>query len=85
MPIIYEVYLLTRGYEKLSEYGVVTAFEGTVEPDVTFTYKRDYFLGDVVTVENSYGISLSARIVEVTEVNDDNGYSIEPKFEYLEG
>ena len=82
--IVYAVYLLNRGYEKLAEYGRVTSFEGTVEPDITFKYKEDYFLGDEVTVENEFGISVTARIVEVVEVNDDNGYSVEPKFEYLE-
>jgi len=82
--VVYSVYLLNRGYEKLAEYGRVTSFEGTVEPDITFKYKEDYFLGDEVTVENEYGISVTARIVEVVEVNDDNGYSVEPKFEYLE-
>ena len=41
-------------------------------------------MGDLVTVENEYGISVKARITEVVEVYDDNGYSIEPKFEYLE-
>lgn len=82
--LVYSVYLLNRGYEKLAEYGRVTSFEGTVEPDITFKYKEDYFLGDEVTVENEYGISVTARIVEVVEVNDDNGYSVEPKFEYLE-
>jgi len=82
--IIYSVYLLNRGYEKLSEYGSVKSFEGSVEPSTTYTYKTDYFLGDKVTVENEFGISVEARIVEVVEVNDENGYSIEPKFEYLE-
>ena len=82
--VVYAVYLLNRGYEKLAEYGRVTSFEGSVEPDITFKYKKDYFLGDEVTVENEFGISVTARIVEVVEVNDDNGYRVEPKFEYLE-
>lgn len=82
-PILYEVYLLTRGYEKLAEYGATTSFEGTIDPTTTFTYKEDYFLGDVVTVQNEYGITVGARIVEVVEVADDNGYSVEPKFEYI--
>ena len=81
--LIYSVYLLSRGYEKLAEYGAVTAFEGTIEPNTTFIYKQDYFLGDLVTVENEYGISVGARIVEVIEVNDENGYNVEPKFEYI--
>lgn len=81
--IVYSVYLLNRGYTKLSEYGAVTSFEGTVEPNTTFVFNQDYFLGDLVTVENEYGVSISARITEVLEVEDDNGSSVEPKFEYI--
>jgi hypothetical protein len=76
-------YLLERGYENLAEFGYVTSFEGTIEPNTTFAYKVDYDLGDLVTVENEYGISASVRISEVVEVWDDNGYSVEPKFEYI--
>ena len=82
--IVYSVYLLNRGYEKLAEYGTAVSFEGSVEPSTTFEYKKDYWLGDLVTVENEYGISVKARIIEIVEVCDNNGYSIEPKFEYLE-
>ena len=81
--VIYSVYLLTRGYEKLAEFGAVTSFEGTVEPNTTFVFGRDYFLGDRVTIQNDFGITVQARITEVVEVNDDNGYSVEPKFEYI--
>lgn len=81
--VVYSVYLLTRGYEKLAEFGAVTSFEGTVEPNTTFIYNRDYFLGDLVTIQNEFGITVEARITEVVEVNDDSGYSVEPKFEYI--
>ena len=81
-PIIYDIYLLNRGYEKMSEYSGIIPFEGSVEPDVTFKYKQDYFLGDIVTVVNKYGIEVGARIVEVIENEDSNGYKLEPKFEY---
>ena len=83
MDVIYSVYLLNRGYERLAEYGEKITFAGTVEPDVTFEYKKDYYLGDIVTVQNSYGITVPVRIVEIIEVNDDNGYSLQPKFEYM--
>lgn len=82
--IIYDVYLLNRGYEKLAEHGGTITFNGTIEPAVTFEYKKDYNLGDIVTVQNSYGIAVSVRIVEVIEVDDDNGYSVQPKFEIVE-
>lgn len=82
--LVYSVFLLNRGYEKLSEYGTVVSFDGIVEPNTTFKFKEDYFLGDKVSVENEFGISANARIVEVIEVCDDNGYSVEPKFEYID-
>lgn len=82
--IIYDMYLGARGVEKLSAYGVETRFDGTVEPETTFIYGKDYFLGDIVTVKNHYGITAKVRITEVVEVLDDNGYSVQPRFEHLE-
>ena len=81
--IIYDVYLLVRGYEEIAAYGAVTSFEGSIIPDMTFVYKQDYFLGDIVTITNQFGLTAQARIVEVVEVNDDTGYNVEPKFEYI--
>lgn len=81
--LIYSVYLLTRGYEKLAEFGSVTSFDGTIEPNTTFVYNQDYFLGDLVTIRNEFGITAQARITEIVEVEDDNGSSVEPKFEYI--
>ena len=82
--LIYTVYLLNRGYEKLAAFGAVTAFEGTIEPRGTFEYKTDYDLGDLVTVQSNYGVSAVVRITEVIEKDDGNGYSVEPAFEYVE-
>lgn len=82
--IIYDMYLGARGVEKLSAYGVETRFDGTVEPETTFIYGKDYFLGDIVTVKNHYGITAKVRITEVVEVLDDNGFSVQPRFEHLE-
>lgn len=81
--IVYSVYLLNRGFEKLAEFGYVTTFEGSVEPDTTFKYKKDYFLGDKVSVRNEFGIEATAVITEVMEVSDITGHRVEPKFEYL--
>ena len=87
VSLIKDVYmdlLKNRGIENMSDYVSIKSFEGSIIPNYTFEYKKDYFLGDIVNVENSLGISLNARIVEIIEVHDSNGYSIEPKFEYLE-
>lgn len=83
--IIYMVYLINRGAEKLTEHGAKTTFESVVIPNTTFVYKKDYFLGDIVTIQSVFGITAHMRIIEVVEVFDENGYKMEPKFEYMEG
>ena len=75
--------LIAEGKEKLSEQAVVTSFEGEVDTN-SYKYKTDYNLGDIVTVKNEYGIMAHARITEVIETWDDEGYTVEPKFEYFE-
>lgn len=79
--VVYIPYLLTRGEEKLAEYGMTETFEGSVIPDVTFRYRKDYDLGDIVTIRNSYGFGQAVRITEVIEVDDEDGFRIEPTFE----
>lgn len=83
--IVYFSLLQSRGIDKLSEFGVRQEFEGVALPQITFIYNRDYFLGDIVRVENQFGIGTTARIAEVTETFDENGHNVAPKFEYFEG
>lgn len=83
-PSTYFNNLRTRGLEQLSEHQILTTFEGSIESDTTFKLNQDYFLGDIVSVENEYGIGLPARITEIVETIDENGRSVEPKFEYME-
>lgn len=45
-----------------------------------YTIGTDYDLGDTVHVENSYGISGTARVSEITERFDAEGYHIYPTF-----
>ena len=79
--LIYLPFLYQRGAEKSYEYGRQKTFTGEIS-NVTFYYKEDYFLGDIVTVINAYGITAQARVIEVIEVDDNNGYRIEPTFEF---
>lgn len=83
LDVIYNTYLINRGYEKLAEFPSTVSFEGSIDPQTTFSYKRDYFLGDIVKVRNEFGIEAEARIVEILESWDENGYTVEPKYEYL--
>ena len=80
--IDYDAVLTARGVEALAEYGVIESFEGQVEPHYSYKYGKDYYLGDIVQVVNEYGISSSARVTEVIETFDQDGYSIIPTFQY---
>lgn len=80
--VVYASSLYTDGLTALSEFGAKTVFEGTAIPEMQYKYREDYNLGDLVRIRTDYGISAEARITEVIEVSDENGYSIEPKLEY---
>lgn len=82
--VIYEEDLIRRGWEKLSEKSVQESFSGEIDPETQFKYKEDYFLGDIVTVENEFGITSKVRIVSVTECEDSTGYYYIPKYENVE-
>lgn len=50
----------------------------------TYKYNEDYFLGDIVQIENDVGIKATSRITEVIEAEDENGTSIVPTFSEME-
>lgn len=60
-------------------------YESTVDPEGNYQYGIDYNLGDIVEVENEYGLTSRVRITEVIESEDENGYTCIPKFENVEG
>ena len=65
----YEQLLIQRGTEKLLENCISESFECDTGADVNFTYKKDYDLGDIVTVKKkSWDITQDKRIEEVQEI-----------------
>lgn len=72
------------GENTLAEYTRSQVFTGAVDWIDTYEYKADYDIGDIVWVVNEYGIGAAAQITEIMESEDnENGYEIEPHFEYL--
>lgn len=80
----YTELLQSRGKEKLSENVISQNFDGSIEPSTTYVYRKDYDVGNIVSIENEYGIVAKPRIVEIIENWDDNGYSVVPTFEKWE-
>ena len=78
----YEKQLKTDGMQKLAELAITEMFEGEIDiTNGSFSYGTDFALGDKVTVQDTeIGLYINARILEITEVQDDNGYSINAKY-----
>lgn len=81
---IYIESLKNTGYEELSTHKQISTFTGEVIVGMNYTYKQDYNLGDIVSITNEYGISINARISEIIESQEENGYTMQPTFEYFE-
>ncbi len=77
----YMAQLYGRGLEKLEAASLGETFEGEVDNTNMYIYGEDYFLGDIVAVKNKYGITGNARVVEMIECWDENGYTAVPTFE----
>lgn len=77
------------GLNTLAERVKTQEYSGEVDTVDTYKYKPaegeyGYNLGDIVYVENDYGIGAAAQITEVTESeNSDQPYTVEPTFEFI--
>lgn len=60
---------------------IVEAFDGEADSTQSYGYNTDYYLGDIVQVEDQYGHTGRARITEVIISESTTGKSIYPKFE----
>lgn len=76
----YGILLRQRGKEKLFETGIIEGLSGEVDTTLQFIYRRDWNLGDLVSIENEYGMKANARVLEVIEADDENGYRVTPTF-----
>lgn len=81
----YLAMLEQQGTEEIAARAVTTSFEGEIDDTVNYSVNKDYFLGDKVQIANDYGITSSARIVELIEAEDETGVSIIPTFSKMEG
>lgn len=77
----YNAALAQRGNENLSEVAVTEVFEGSVDTSILYVYKEDFFLGDIVSAVNDYGIKAAPQITEIIESENSSGYSVIPTFD----
>lgn len=76
-----EAELPGRGTQKLSEYPKLLTLEAEVERLGPFAYKRDWELGDIVTIKNNeWGLRMNARITAIQEVIEPQNHNLAVNF-----
>ncbi|MFS1513056.1 siphovirus ReqiPepy6 Gp37-like family protein [Chengkuizengella sp. SCS-71B] len=73
--------LKEKGQQNLQELIQEQFLEGQILTHSPFKYEEDYDLGDIVTVQNKdWGVIMDARITEITEIYEPNGFQLEATF-----
>lgn len=69
-----------KAIAELGEHQTTTAFEGELEATRQYIYREDFNIGDIVQVENEFGITGTVYISEIVFSQDANGIMITPTF-----
>ena len=73
----YKPLLIQRGKEKLSECNEVQSFDAKINIQGNNVYKKDFNLGDIITVKDKkWGLTLNRRITEIEEIYESKGVTI---------
>lgn len=73
--------LKSRGQSKLTECADLQTFESRINVRSNLRYKEDFDLGDIVTcTSKKWGVTIDARITEVEEIYEQNGFSLNVTF-----
>lgn len=77
----YKPLLIQRGEEKLSECKEIQTFDSKINTQGNNVYKKDYDLGDIVTVvDKKWGIRIDTRITEIEEIYEEKGLEVNVVF-----
>lgn len=71
--------LKSEGQKKLDTYKTIKSVEGKIYQIPNMEYEKDFFLGDIVTVESD-GVYEDKRIIQAKEVYERNNITVELGF-----
>ena len=81
----YNQMLQSRGMERMRDYRFITEFDGSAETTILYKYGVDFWLGDIIYVENEYDIGNNVRASEIIfSYDNENGYKVVPGFSIIE-
>lgn len=62
-----------RGAEALASQTLVDISSVDVSKATNYKYRRDYDIGDIVSISGNYGVTEKRRVIEFVEIEDENG------------
>lgn len=65
--------LIRQGLDELAKHRAFTGFDGEISQYAQYKYEQDYFLGDMVVMQNADGLRNNMRITEQIFVSDREG------------
>lgn len=77
---IYMKHIEAKGLENLAEHSFDTLFDADADTSKTFKYGIDFEIGDIVQLENEFGITATSRITELIITQDMEGRNVFPTF-----
>ena len=79
----YATLLAQKGIIDLLNNQQVSSFDGTVIPTINYVYGKDFFMGDIVQMENEYKLKGRTRVVELIISEDLSGRNKYPTFKSI--
>lgn len=75
----YLLLLQGKGYEELAKNIFLEGFDGEVDT-TEYNYGDEYFMGDILQIEDEYGHSTESRVTELIHFQDTSAIKIYPSF-----
>ena len=76
----YTAMLQEYGQTQLDQTAFTESFSGEIDSNGLYKLNQDFFLGDLVQIQNEKGIQATPRIIEIIYAIDENGSSVVPTF-----
>lgn len=76
----YTKMLQEYGQTQLDQTAYTESFSGEIDSNGLYKINQDFFLGDIVQIQNEKGIQATPRIIEIIYAIDEQGSSVVPTF-----
>lgn len=76
----YTAMLQEYGQTQLDQTAYTESFSGEIDSEGLYKINQDFFLGDIVQIQNEKGIQATPRIIEIIYAIDEQGSSVVPTF-----